>query len=57
MTKLAARFGEAGEVWLCSTPILHASEAATAPRARARRVLQIDYAAEDLPSGLEWLGV
>jgi ectoine hydroxylase-related dioxygenase (phytanoyl-CoA dioxygenase family) len=45
----------AGDVWLYSTPILHASEAARAPR--ARRVLQVDYAAEDLPNGLEWLGV
>jgi len=50
-----ACLAEAGDVWLYSTPILHASEAAMAPR--ARRVLQVDYAAEDLPSGLEWLGV
>lgn len=46
---------EAGDVWLYSTPILHASDAATAPR--SRRVLQIDFAAEALPCGLEWLGV
>lgn len=46
---------EAGDVWLYATPILHASEAASAPT--RRRVLQIDFAAEDLPHGLEWLGV
>jgi ectoine hydroxylase-related dioxygenase (phytanoyl-CoA dioxygenase family) len=50
-----ACLAEAGDVWLYSTPILHASEAATTPK--ARRVLQVDYAAEDLPNGLEWLGV
>ena len=46
---------EAGDVWLYATPILHASEAASAPA--SRRVLQVDFAAEDLPDGLEWLGV
>jgi hypothetical protein len=46
---------DAGDVWLYSTPILHASEAATKPA--HRRVLQVDFAAEELPHGLEWLGV
>lgn len=46
---------EAGEVWLYSTPVLHASERASA--GGRRRVLQVDYAAEDLPGGLTWLGV
>ena len=46
---------KAGDVWLYATPILHASEAATSPT--HRRVLQVDYSAEDLPGGLEWLGV
>jgi hypothetical protein len=46
---------KAGDIWLCSTPILHASEAAARPS--RRRVLQLDYAARDLPGGLEWLGV
>lgn len=46
---------DAGDVWLYATPILHASEAATVPA--RRRVLQVDYSADDLPSGLEWLGV
>lgn len=46
---------EAGDIWLYSTPILHASEAASAPT--SRRVLQVDFASEALPGGLEWLGV
>lgn len=46
---------EAGDIWLYSTPILHASEKAVIPA--SRRVLQVDYAAEELPGKLEWLGV
>ena len=46
---------EAGDVWLYATPILHASERASAPA--RRRVLQVDYAAFELPGGLRWLGV
>lgn len=46
---------QAGDVWLYATPILHASDAATSPA--SRRVLQVDFAAFDLPGGLEWLGV
>ncbi|MBU1347254.1 MAG: phytanoyl-CoA dioxygenase family protein [Alphaproteobacteria bacterium] len=46
---------EAGDVWIYATPILHASEAANAPT--SRRVLQVDFAAETLPHGLEWLGI
>ena len=46
---------EAGDVWLYATPILHASEAASMPT--SRRVLQVDFAADALPHGLEWLGV
>ena len=45
----------AGDVWLYATPILHASDAASAPG--RRRVLQIDYAAEALPGGLAWFGI
>lgn len=45
---------EAGDVWAYSAPILHASDAAAWPR--RRRVLQVDYAAFDLPAGLQWLG-
>jgi hypothetical protein len=46
---------ETGDTWLYATPILHASDATVEPL--RRRVLQVDYAAEQLPSGLEWLGV
>lgn len=46
---------DAGDVWLYATPILHASEVASRPA--HRRVLQIDFAADELPGGLEWLGV
>ena len=46
---------ERGDIWLYATPILHASEAATEPC--SRRVLQVDYSADDLPGPLEWLGV
>ena len=45
----------AGDVWLYSTPIVQASEVASCPA--RRRVLQIDFAARELPGGLEWLGV
>jgi ectoine hydroxylase-related dioxygenase (phytanoyl-CoA dioxygenase family) len=44
-----------GDVWVYATPILHAS--ARAARPGHRRVLQVDYAADDLPGGLTWLGV
>ncbi|MCJ2183843.1 phytanoyl-CoA dioxygenase family protein [Novosphingobium sp. 1949] len=47
---------EVGDVWFYRTPILHASGAATGPL-RARRVLQVDYCGQDLPAGLEWLGI
>lgn len=50
-----ACLAEAGDIWLYATPILHASDAAARPT--RRRVLQIDYAAEELPSDLEWLSV
>lgn len=52
---IKACLAETGDVWLYSTPILHASEAAMTPT--RRRVLQVDYAADELPGGLEWLGV
>ncbi|TPE64601.1 phytanoyl-CoA dioxygenase family protein [Sandaracinobacter neustonicus] len=50
-----ACIAKAGDVWLYATPILHASEAAVSPA--RRRVLQLDYAAEKLPDGLEWAGI
>ena len=43
---------ERGDVWLYATPILHGSRAANPPR--RRRVLQVDYASEDLPAPLQW---
>jgi hypothetical protein len=46
---------DAGDIWLYATPTLHASEAASEPA--SRRVLQVDFTAETLPQGLEWLGV
>ena len=47
-----ACLAQAGDVWLYSTPILHASKASVRPS--RRRVLQLDYAASELPSGLKW---
>jgi len=44
-----------GDIWAYATPILHAS--ARARRPTRRRVLQLLYSADDLPGGLEWLGV
>ena len=41
-----------GDVWLYATPIIHASRASLTPS--RRRVLQIDYAAFELPFGLRW---
>jgi hypothetical protein len=46
---------DAGDAWLYSTPILHASERSTA-NAR-RRVLQFDFSRDTLPCGLEWAGL
>jgi ectoine hydroxylase-related dioxygenase (phytanoyl-CoA dioxygenase family) len=50
-----ACLAEAGDVWVYATPILHASDAACVTG--HRRVLQIDYSADELTGGLEWLGV
>ncbi|NMN05450.1 MULTISPECIES: phytanoyl-CoA dioxygenase family protein [unclassified Novosphingobium] len=52
---VVACLAEAGDIWAYSTPILHASDAASRPG--HRRVLQVDFSADDLPGGLEWLGV
>lgn len=46
---------ERGDIWLYATPILHASDAAARPG--RRRVLQVDFAATDLPGGLAWQGI
>jgi ectoine hydroxylase-related dioxygenase (phytanoyl-CoA dioxygenase family) len=50
-----ACMADAGDVWVYATPVLHASDRVVP--GRRRRVLQVDYSAEDLPSPLEWLGV
>jgi hypothetical protein len=50
-----ACLAHAGDIWLYATPILHASDAASEPA--RRRVLQVDFAVDDLPGGLRWLGV
>lgn len=47
-----ACLAEAGDIWVYRTPILHASERSTS-QAR-RRVLQIDFSAEELPAPLVW---
>lgn len=50
----ATCLAQRGDIWAYSTPILHASAASNGAR---RRVLQVDYAATDLPVPLEWRGV
>jgi ectoine hydroxylase-related dioxygenase (phytanoyl-CoA dioxygenase family) len=44
-----------GDGWLCKTPIVHASGRSTS--SSRRRVLQLDFSREQLPGGLEWLGI
>jgi hypothetical protein len=51
----ATCIAERGDVWLYRTSILHASERSR--RRARRRVLQVDYASEDLPGELEWVGL
>jgi Phytanoyl-CoA dioxygenase (PhyH) len=41
-----------GDIWVYRTAILHASDRASGNR--RRRVLQVDYSADELPAGLEW---
>ena len=50
-----ACMAEVGDVWLYKTAIVHASDRSTT--GGRRRVLQVDFAAEELPGGLEWLGI
>lgn len=52
---IATCLAKAGDIWAYATPILHASNAATTPA--HRRVLQVDFSADTLPGGLEWLGI
>ena len=51
----AACPAERGDLWLYAAPILHASAPALQPG--RRRVLQLLYSADELPNGLEWLGI
>ena len=51
----ATCLADAGDIWVYATPILHCSEAAREPA--HRRVLQVDFAAADLPGGLAWRGI
>jgi len=51
----AACLAAAGDLWVYATSIVHAS--ATAQGSGRRRVLQVDYSAQALPQGLDWLGV
>jgi hypothetical protein len=51
----ATCLAEAGDVWIYSTPILHASAASSAKG--HRRVLQVDYTPAELPAPLAWLGI
>jgi ectoine hydroxylase-related dioxygenase (phytanoyl-CoA dioxygenase family) len=57
VTRLGSRscVANAGDVWVYSTGILHASDKATRPR--RRRVLHVDFSAENLPGGLDWSGI
>ena len=50
-----ACLADRGDVWLYATPILHASSRAVRPE--HRRVLQVDFSAQALPPGLDWLGI
>lgn len=52
---VVACLADRGDAWLYRTLILHASAATMEPR--RRRVLQVDYAAQALPDGLEFLGL
>ncbi len=46
---------EAGDGWLYSTPILHASGRASSNK--TRRVLHLDFSRDELPPLLEWHGI
>ena len=46
---------DAGDAWAYATPILHSSKRSSSDG--RRRVLQVDYSSDELPGGLEWLGI
>jgi ectoine hydroxylase-related dioxygenase (phytanoyl-CoA dioxygenase family) len=51
-SRLNACLADPGDVWAYATPILHASRRSAS--AGPRRVLQVDYSAEQLPPPLAW---
>ena len=51
----AACLADRGDVWLYRTAILHASEPTRS--GAARRILQVDFSSDDLPGGLDWVGI
>lgn len=61
IAEVVGRLGEqsclacAGDIWLYATAIVHGSKAAIRPA--RRRVLQVDFSEDELPAGLDWLGV
>jgi hypothetical protein len=53
--RTVACVAKSGDVWVYSTPILHASESSRRPS--SRRVLQVDFSADELAGGLQWAGL
>jgi ectoine hydroxylase-related dioxygenase (phytanoyl-CoA dioxygenase family) len=51
-SRILACLAQPGDVWAYATPILHASRRSTGTG--QRRVLQVDFSAEGLPSPLQW---
>jgi hypothetical protein len=49
---IVACLAQPGDIWAYATPILHASARSTGTD--QRRVLQVDYSADNLPAPLEW---
>jgi len=49
---IAQCLADAGDVWVYRTAIVHASKRSSLPT--RRRVLQVDYSAEELPEPLRW---
>jgi hypothetical protein len=49
-----ASLAKAGDIWLYRTAIVHASKRAQGDK--RRRVLQVDFSADELPGNLRWVG-
>ena len=54
-SRVEACLANAGDIWAYRTSILHASQAVE--RGSRRRVLQVDFSADDLPGELRWAGI